>query len=310
MASGYTVTNLSAYVEQNKDTLIKGVILGGDLKDATIPHLAKQLGVKSKEMLNYLNVEAVLQNGRGCGFNASGTTELSEREIEVASIKANDQFCPDALLGKYAEYLVKIGANENAANMPFEGEIAGGIATSIEEQIEKLIWKGDKANGDLIDGFLTQALGADSASTIAVSAGSGSTYNAIKAVIMAVPERIVDKAVVNVAPAVYRAYIQELVEKNLYHYNPADGAPVEMFFPGTGIKVRNCKGLEGDKRHIYASAWENMVYGTDAMNDKEQFRLWFSDDDDLFKYKVKFNAGVKTYFPDFVVVGTATADLV
>ena len=310
MASGYTVSGLSAYIEQNKDVLVKSVVLGL-AKGDTIANCAKQLGVKSKEKLNYLNVDPALQSGEGCGFSASGSTVFTEREIEAARMKVNDQWCPDDLIGKFAEYQVRIGANGNAETLPFEEEIANGIAEKIDEKLEKLVWQGSKSGGDLIDGFLTQALGADSAATINVAIATGtSIYNAIKKVVLNIPEALADRAVVFVAPAIYRAYIQELVEKNYYHFDPASGEPKDMFFPGTSVKVHNTLGLAGDKRHLYASVWENMVYGTDLMNDKEEFRFWFSDDDDLHKIKVKWNAGVKTYFPDAVVLGTAGEDLV
>lgn len=313
MASGYTVSGLSTYIEQNKDVLIKNVVLGL-AKGDTIANCAKQLGVKTKEMLNYLNVSPVLQDGRGCGFTPSGSTVLSEREISVGTFKVNDQWCPDDLLGKYAEYLVKIGANPNAENLPFEAEISSQISEGIDEQLEKLVWQGSKAGGDLIDGFLTIAAGADSASTITItgattSADTAPVYAAIKKVVLAIPENLQDKAVIFVAPALYRAYIQELVEKNYFHYDPANGAPKEMFFPGTSMKVHNTIGMAGVRDKIYATVWENMVYGTDLMNDSEDFRFWFSDDADLHRLKVKFNAGVATYFPDAVVLYDDSANI-
>jgi len=308
--SGYTVSALTNYVETEKDVLIRSVVLG-ESKGDTIANCRKQLGVKGTERLNYLNVDPALQSGAGCGFNASGNTAFTERDITAVRIKANDQFCPDDLIGKFAEYAVRIGANGNAENMPFEREIAEGIAEKIDEKLEKLVWQGSVSGGDLIDGFLTQALGADSAATVNVSIASGSSvYDAIKKVVLAIPENLLDKALVFVSPAIYRAYIQELVEKNYYHYDPSFGEPKDMFFPGTSVKVHNTLGLAGDKKHLYASVWDNMVYATDLMNDKEEFRLWFSDDDDLFKYKVKWNSGVATLYPDAVILGTAATDLV
>lgn len=308
--SGYTVSSLTDYVEQKRDVLIKSVVLG-ESKGDTIANCRKQLGVKGTERLNYLNVDPALQSGAGCGFNASGSTAFTERDITATRMKINDQFCPDDLIGKFAEYAVRIGANGNAENMPFEQEIAEGIAEKIDEKLEKLVWQGSVSGGDLIDGFLTQALGADSAATVNVSIASGSSvYDAIKKVVLAIPENLLDKALVFVSPTIYRAYIQELVEKNYYHYDPAFGEPKDMFFPGTSVKVHNTLGLAGDKKHLYASVWENMVYATDLMNDKEEFRLWFSDDADLFRVKVKWNSGVATLYPDSVVLGTAATDLV
>lgn len=313
MASGYTVSGLTTYVDVNKDVLIKDVVLGGVYGD-TIANLTKQLGVKTKERLNYLDVDPVLQSGTGCGFDANGKTDFSERELVTAAFKVNDQWCPDNLLSKFAEYLVRYGANANASDMPFEKEILDEIIKGINKKMEKQVWLGDKsASGstDLIDGFVTLAENADSAATKSVSIATGtSVYAAIKSVIMQIPEEILDESTVFVAPAIYRAFVQELVEKNWYHYESGEIENSDLIFPGTNIKVHKTYGLTGDKRHIYASTYKNMVYGADLMNDKEEARLWFSDDDDLFKLKIKWNAGVMTYYPDMVVLGTAAADLV
>lgn len=314
----YTVSGLTTYVDVNRDALIKSVVIGAEYGD-TIPQLAKQLGVKTKERLNYLDVDPTFQDGKGCGFSADGKTEFSEREIETAIFKVNDSWCPDDLLAKFAEYMVRFGANANAEDgMPFEREIMGEIVRKINQKMEKAVWQGDTSGTDLIDGFLTQALGDDSASTIAVSYTAAtsaiSLYEAVKAVISKIPEEILDDAVVFVSPAVFRALCFELTEKNMYHF-PSDkvGAEIEdrdIIFPGTGVRVHKTYGLSGDKKHIYSSAYKNMVYAADLMNDKEEARLWFSDDDDVYKLKIKWNAGVATLYPDEVVVLTSTNDLV
>ena len=100
----------------------------------------------------------------------------------------------------------------------------------------------------------------------------------------------------------------------MYHFQSGDNAEIiednDLIFPGTSVRIHKTHGLEGDKKHIYASVWDNMVYAADMMNDKEEIRLWFSDDDDLYKLKIKWNAGVKTLYPDAVVVLTSTNNLV
>lgn len=304
MASGYTVSALTNYVEVNKDTLIKDVVLGlGEKLGDTIGKMAKQLGVKETEKLNYLNVDPILQNGKGCGFTPSGSTVFSERDITAKILKVNDQWCPDQLIGKYAEYLVKLGANKNADNMPFEEEILSEIEKKLSKKMEEMVWQGD--SGLSFTGLIGLAEGADSASTVAVSLSSGdSMYVNIKKVVMAIPEEIIDDAVIFVSPANYRQFIQEMVEKNYYHYESGKIENDDFIFPGTNIAVHKTLGLTGDNAHIYASVYANLVYGCDMLDDKEEFRLWFSDDDDLFKLKIKFNMGVTTYFPDSVVLGT------
>ena len=314
----YTVSGLTTYVDVNKDALIKSVVIGAEYGD-TIPNLAKQLGVKTKERLNYLDVDPAFQDGKGCGFSADGKTEFTEREVETAIFKVNDKWCPDDLLAKFAEYMVKFGANANAEDgMPFEREIMGEIIRKINQKMEKQVWLGDSSGTDLIDGFLTQALGDDSASTIAVSYTAAtsaiSLYEAVKEVILKVPEELLEDAVVFVSPAIFRALCFELTEKNMYHFKSGEnGEKIEdsdIIFPGTSVRVHKTYGLSGDKKHIYASAYKNMVYAADLMNDKEEARLWFSDDDDVYKLKIKWNAGVKTLYPDEVVVLTSTNNLV
>lgn len=308
---GYTVSALTNYVKTNEDALIKSVVLGS-VKGDTIGNLSLQTGIKTKERLNYLNVEPSFQDGTDCGFSANGKTEFTERELETKPYKVQDQYCDRVLLGKFAEYQVKTNVQKEASDLPFEAELMDEIIGGINAGMEKEVWLGTGTNSSLIKGFVTLAASADSASTVAVSIESGtSVYNAIKKVVMAIPERIIDEAVVFVSPAIYRAFVQEMVEKNYFHYkNDGNVENMDITFPGTDIKVHKTIGLTGDKKHIYASSYKNMVYGCDLQGDEEKVKVWYDDNSELFKYSIRWNAGVMTYFPDMVVLGTGAADLV
>ncbi len=306
--AGYTVSGLTAYVEVNKDVLVKNLVLGL-AKGDTIRNCRKQLGIKSKERLNYLDVDPTLQDGSSCGFSAASSTVFSEREIETAQIKAQDQFCDRDLLGKFAEYQVKIAANKDAADMPFEGEIINEVIEKCNEKMERLVWQGSKTGGDLIDGFATIAAGADSASTVTVTGSSAtSIYNRVKAVIEAIPEQIIDKAVVFLSPANFRKLGLTLVEEFKYNSDLFNSniEGREIFFPGTSVRIHKAHGLTGSDL-IYASAWENMVYGADLENDAEKVRMWYDDNSELFKYSIHWNSGVQTLYPDMVVLGDFSA---
>lgn len=307
----YTVSALTNYVKTNEDVLIKSVVLGG-VKGDTIGNLTVQTGIKTKERLNYLDVEPAFQDGTNCGFSASGKTEFTERELETKQYKVQDQYCDRVLLGKFAEYQVKINSQKEASDLPFEAVLMDEIIGGINAGMEKELWLGTGTDSSLIKGFVTLAASVDSASTVSVSIESGtSVYNAIKKVVMAIPERIIDEAVVFVSPAIYRAFVQEMVEKNYFHYD-ANGKveDADITFPGTDIKVHKTIGLTGDKKHIYASSYKNMVYGCDLQGDEEKVKVWYDDNSELFKYSIRWNAGVMTYFPDMVVLGTGAADLV
>ena len=297
----FNVSGLSAYVQENRDNILRKVVLEGD----TISRMSKQLGVKTKERLHYFNLDPVIQDGKGCGFRASGTTNITEKDIETAAFKVNDQWCNDDLLGKYAEYLVRYGADANAENLAFEQLISDELVKNINKKMETLVWQGATSahsGTDLIDGLLTQAE-ADAA-TIDVTLTGTSLYAKVKAVIMAIPEEILDDAVVFLSPANFRSLVFELLEMNNFHITPEEIEKGEFYFPGTSIAIHKTIGLTGVNDKIYASSWANMVYAADMLDDKEELRFWFSDDDDLHKVKVKWNAGVATYFSDYVVLGS------
>ena len=296
----YNVSGLTNYVETNKNVLIKDAVLGSDEKNFTLPIVRHQLGVKTKERLNYLEVNPILQDGSSCGFSAQGSTVLSDRVVECSIMKYNDSWCWKDILGKYAEYQVNINANEEG--LPFESELTDQIVKGINKEVERLIWVGDKSGTDLIDGWLIIALGADSASTITgVTASGASAYAAIEQAYMAIPERWIDDAVIFVSPSTFREYCNDLVAKNLFNYNGENGQLTEMFFPASNVRIRKAKGLE-NSNYIYASVPDNMVFACDMLDAKEDFKMWYNDEDELVKVKVLFNGGCATLYPDAVVV--------
>ena len=304
-STNFVVTSLPAYVQDNKDLIIKNFALVGT---ASRQRFGIQTGIKTSAYLNYLELNPTLQDGKGCGFTALGSATLTQRTITTAIIKVNMDICPDSLLGKYAEYLVRIGANSN--ELPFEQYIVDGVTTEINKKIEKLIWQGDTSQSsdtDLkwINGILKQ-LASDSDKVAVSIAAKTAIYDAIKAVYMAIPEETLERgAEIYVSPANYRDFLQAMVEKNYFHYSgPQDSAPEEFVFPGTDVKVVKTPGLAGVNDRIVASFPENFVYGCDAEGDLEDVKIWFSDDDDLFKLKVKWNSGIAYRFPNQVTLGT------
>lgn len=304
-STNFVVTSLPAYVQDNKDLIIKNFALVGT---ASRQRFGIQTGIKTSAYLNYLELNPTLQDGKGCGFTAAGSATLTQRTITTAVIKVNMDICPDSLLGKYAEYLVRIGANSN--ELPFEQYIIDGVTTEINKKIEKLIWQGDTSKSsdtDLkwINGILKQ-LASDSDNVDVPIAANTAIYDAIKAVYLAIPEETLERgAEIYVSPANYRDFLMAMVEKKYFNYSgPQDSAPEEFVFPGTDVKVVKTPGLAGVNDRIVASFPENFVYGCDAEGDLEDVKIWFSDDDDLFKLKVKWNSGIAYRFPNQVTLGT------
>ena len=295
----FVVTSLPAYVQDNKDLLIKNfALVGGE----TRKRISVQTGIKKDEHINYLNLTPTFQSGVGCGFTAQGEATLTQRLIETARFKVNMEFCPDTLIGKYAEYQVSINASENES-LPFEAYIMEALTNEIVKKIETTIWGGVKGS-DLIDGFITLAK-ADSDVVDVVIDGT-SAYADILKVYNAMSEYTLDQGgEIYVSPAKFRAFMQEMVEKNYFHYNPGNAEPGEFLLPGSNVKVVRTPGLAG-KTEVVGTFAKNMYYGCDLENAAEDIKVWYSDDDDLIKVAAKWNMGVQFAFPGEVVLG-ATA---
>lgn len=301
----FVTTSLPKYVQENKDMLLKNFALVGG---STRSRISVQTGIKSSARINFMEIAPVLQDGNGCGFNAQGAVSLSQRDIETAVIKVNLDICPETLRGKYAEYLIK--TNATAETLPFEQFIMEGITNVLTKKNELLMWQGDKASGNAdlkwIDGFIKIA-GAE-ADVKDVTIDADKIYDAILAVYMELPDEVIERgAEIYVSPANFRKFMQELVAKNYFHYAGAtEAAPEEFYFPGTNAKVVLTPGLTGVNDKILGTFAKNLFYGCDMEGDAEDIKVWFSDDDDLYKLKVKWNMGVQIAFPDMVVLG-ATA---
>ena len=277
----YNVNNLAAYVENNKDIILKDMVFGAEGGN-TISMFTKELGVKGTAKIHPATIEAVLQEVKGaCGFTPSGDLKISDVEVVTKQYKVNTEFCAEKLIGKFAEYKVRVGANEDA--LPFEAEIVEGLVKDINRQVEKGVWS------QVID------------VTSADATEKSSAYERVMEVYMGMPEETLEDGVIFVSPATFREYVKELVDKNFYHYNPADGALSEIFIPGSNVKVKKSIGCvnEGDD-YIVGTSPKNLVYATDFMGNNEEVKVWFSDDNDAYRVKVRFNFGATVIFPDLV----------
>ena len=120
-----------------------------------------------------------------------------------------------------------------------------------------MIWQGDTASEDAtinhFDGMI-KILGAAEGVVKPTIASGTSAYDAIKTVYMAIPEKVLDKASIFVGADTFRSFMQEMVEKNFYHYS-ANGYPTEEFvMPGTNTRVIAVNGLNGTGVIVAANA--------------------------------------------------------
>lgn len=292
------VSGLTAYVDDqaNKDQLISKAVLGAN----STAYMNLNTGVKGKTNIHIMNTDVQLQDGSTCGWSEAGSTDFSEKMIDPKYFKVNMAFCEKKLLSTYLNYAVKMAATENA--LPFEQYWLDEITKGINKQIDTMIWQGT-GSGVQFKGLVPQML-ADGAVVKVTRTEGTSAYEAIKAVYAKMKEEIIlsGDAMIYVSPAIFRAFIQDLVAANLYHTNATDVDGIYKI-PGTNINVVAINGLVGSNA-IVAARQSNLYYGCDLESDKEVFDLWFSQDNRETRLAVEFNAGVAYAFADEIVIST------
>ena len=301
--TNFLVSGLSSYVEENRDLIIKDFALSNR---GTRGRVGIQTGVKGTMNLHSLEVDPIIQSAADCEFNPLDEVTLGERPITVVPMKHDGKICSKTLLGKYAQYLVRINATEQ--EFPYERFVIEALTNALNKKIEAMIWKADATGGsDLIDGWLTQFAADNDVLTESIASGS-SAYAGIQQVYAAIPEEAIERgAAIFVSPAIFRIFMMEMVAANLYHYGgPGNQQVDEFFFPGTDCRVIKTPGLANSLKIIGTFA-DNLVYGTDMEGDAEDFDIWFSKDDRLWKWTSEWASGVSYHLPDQIVVGTFAA---
>lgn len=299
------VSALTQYVNQEHRPLLRKMILGGD----SISRMRKQLGVVEQATINLMNNKPGYGDGKVCGFDGNGVTEFTQRKLVAGIVKSEAEWCEKNLWGTYLENQYRVQADPQS--MPFEEEICEDLVNGIKDDMEVAVWQavsGDTGTSiNQFDGLLT-ILADETASTTNVDIATGtSAYDAIVEVFKAIPEVVLKRNDVEilVAPELYRQFALELVAKNLYHYDPANGAATDESYllPGTNVRVRKVNGLAGTKK-IIATYWDNIVFGCDLLGEEEKFRLWFDETDEMFRFRALWNAAVNVAFPEYVTIGT------
>ena len=300
--TNFLVSSLPDYVAVNNDLLVASF---GLPNTGTRRYIGIQTGIKKSAYLNYMALDAVFQDGSSCGFNPLDEINLGSKAIECATIKVDGEICPETLLGKWGEWKVRVSATEN--ELPFEQYILDTLIRQINKGIETLIWTGDSAGTDPIDGFLTQ-FSADATTVSVTLTGVTAAYDAVKSVYFAMPGDALDRGgVLFVDPAIFRALVNDLTVLNYFHYNMGDGFKEEFLLPGTDARVINTPGLAGTHA-IVGTFGDNLVYGCDMQGDSESVDLWWSQDARVFRYEVKWNSGVAYHFSDQIAWGVMDAD--
>jgi len=117
----------------------------------------------------------------------------------------------------------------------------------------------------------------------------------------AVPADIADSddLVLWVGIDTFKKYTTALRNNNLFHY-AADSEGMELIIPATNIKMIGVGGLNGTNR-MFCGRLSNFFVGTDLANEEEEYKFWYSQDNDEVRFRATMKYGVQIAFPDQIV---------
>ena len=319
----FEVSGLGNYTKENIDLLVKNSLFEARTQQLILAEGNTLVGVKSAEAVNRMDTDAFFQSDSGCGFSASGTTTFSQRTLTVGKWRVNEILCQKDLEAKYLQQALKAGGTYDT--LAFEADFVEQKAGKIAEAIEVALWQANATGSAGSNGLLNKFDGIKTLITAAGATvvdanvsgfyGSGAPItgintgavakSAVNAVIKALPAKIQGKndTVIFCGWDVYTLLIEAYVDANLYHFNPGGdnkNANSEFIVPGTGYRVIPVHGLD-NTIDIYAMRMSNIFLGTDLLGEENQFKIWYSDDDDNIKFAARAKMGVQIAFPDEVV---------
>ena len=289
---GFVVNSLPEYIKENgRELLVKSIFTA-----PTANLINVQTGVKHKAALNILSVDPVLKE-RACGWDPSGNTTFTQREIVVGRYEMEEELCVEEVAEKYLNEQTITAAT--GSELPFEEEIVAETLADIQRKVEDKIWNASTGAGDLFDGLVTIL----DKEGVAVDTSTATTiYDKVVEVYKAIPVSQIDKAEIFMGVDDFKLFCLELVSKNLYHYshdlNPAD---LSYELPGTNTIIHGVSGLNG-KHRIVAGNPKYMFWGTDLREDSEQFKVLYDEKADAYDIIVRFNLGAQVAFPDLIVI--------
>lgn len=302
----FNVSALANYTNEQSTELVLKSLFGS--KTASLLQAAGQVqvGVKSAEALNILTSDVYFQ-ADGCGYNPSGNTTFTQRNITVGKIKVEETLCPKTLEAKWMQTQIAPGS---ATEVPFEVQIGQDKSNNIAKLLEVAMWQGDTAtsntnpNTNRFDGFVkiigdATAIAGNTSSATAITVANveglvDDMYNAIPADISEASD-----LVLFVGIDTFKKYTTALRASNLFHY-AAESEGMEIMIPATNVKMVGVGGLNGTNK-MYLGRISNFFVGTDLANEEESFEFWFSKDNNEVRFRASMKYGCQVAFPDQIV---------
>lgn len=315
-AMALTVSALPDHVE-NKGEIVVNLIAGAK----TLSMLTPQTGIKagSTEQLNILSTDVTWSAGNCVATETGDNTVLTPRDISTVRLTDRELMCLDVLDAKLPMIQAAGARNED---LPFASIFIDTKVKQNAKQLEVLTWQGSIATGAgnlaLVDGFLELALqdtgglgyeevyGAGDLTGIANFAAN--PIGVLEAIAANRTDEMYDREDFTVfmdlaSYSLLNKGIRDTFGMNLtgsFTDSGLENIEQSMTFPGTNIKIVGTHGMNGSGQ-LFATYMENMRYGTDLENDKEDVELFFDKYHKELVSDIVFSIGYQYQDPTQVV---------
>jgi hypothetical protein len=305
---GFDVSQLDAWHVEDRLPLLSRSLFDSNTAD----FVTLETGVKTKTNLNIFDDSVYMTDGKQCGFDPTGDIAFTKRELEVAPIKIEKEYCVKDLMGYWTQTLLPVGLAQE--DMPQQQRFMMFIAGLIARANEIAYWQGDKTlvnpNLNKFDGYLKHLTVAGIPPVINgnignVNFGVTTAITAIDNMVTALPDDLLTKPdlAIYMSPSNYASLLVNLRNSNNFHIDGADASPYNNGFfshPTWGLPVVRIMGLTG-KKNIVLARRSNMYLGTDLAGEQNDFDVWYNRDTDTVRVRVQYQLGTQIAFPSEVV---------
>jgi hypothetical protein len=307
--------SLSDYTKQLIKPLLTSAVIGARTQELIMDNGIVITGAKGPTAIPLMDTDSFFQTD-ACGYNPSGTTTFTQRTVNVGKIMISETICPKNFETKFTAEALKAGSTyTDFGNADFLAAYLDKKNARIAAQLETAIWQGDTASGDgnlnKFDGLI-KLIDAGSPVDANVSGFTGvatittitqsNVVAATEGIYKAIPAAVMAKGDVKIMVGYdwYRLLILAYRALNLFAYNPQDVNAQSFILPATNIEIIPVNGLNGTG-DAYALSVGNLVMAVDLEAEEQNYRLWYSEDNDEIRSKVAFKIGVNVAFTNEVV---------
>ncbi|MCH9715728.1 MAG: hypothetical protein K0U52_01405 [Gammaproteobacteria bacterium] len=309
---GFNLSGLTQYVDETSFELISKAVLGTNLAS----YVDVRAGLKGNSVaIPLLEDTFNVQNGNSCGWDANNTASISQVDMCIYHPKVQHEFCPQALRDTFMAKSLAAGQFGSSENLPQEAVFANYFVEKLQNYNEKYIISGDSTTSceGIQAPFAASAVSASAFDINWVAAtGTGNAVDGAQALYEALPGEVsmADDLVLIVSVGDYKTLALAVTQGNYYHIAPD---MTNLFIPGTNVRVvasagiaeQNGVGVVGKNTRILTRA-SNIILGTDLTGDFEQFKLWYSEDNDQVRATMKWAIGMAVIQPELGVIANKT----